>query len=166
VSVTTVFQRFHDDALTCWLNDRESFDERSHPDCDSIQLGVENVAVANLLARARNKKPCALHEDPLFQMIVGVVGTSVYDDGDYPRIISAEDVASASRMMDAVSHDDLRAVCDIDRLKRDCGEIEDTRWDLLGPNVLEDDLIPMFEQIRRFFHRAAEGKQKMVVSWF
>ena len=167
MSVTTVFRRFHDDALERWVNDREHFDERSHPDCESIQLGVELLAVADLVARAKNRPIQTLNKDFLFRFLVGIVGASVYDDGDYPRIINASDVARASRMMDEISPDELREVYDLDRLKADHLEIEEYGlWDALGPNVLDDHLMPMFEQIKRFFHRAAERKQQVVVSWF
>jgi hypothetical protein len=165
MSVTLVFRRFHEDAFNCWLNDRESFVEQNHLDCESIQLGVECMAVADLVARATNVQTCAPYKETLFEVIVGTFGVSVGDDGDYPRIINAEEVVSVSRMLSEISHEDLRGVCDIDRLKRDYLEMEDW-WEHFGPTVLEDRLIPMFETIRDFFHTAAERKQKIVVSWF
>jgi hypothetical protein len=167
MSVTTVFRCFHEDALRHWVKDREHFDEKSHPECESIQLGVELLAVADLVARARDRHTRRPLKAFLFRMIVGFVGTSVHGDGDYPRIVNAGDVARASRMMDEVSPADLRAVYDLERLKADYLEIEEYGlWDFLGPNVLDDHLIPMFERIKRFFHRAAERGQQVVVSWF
>jgi hypothetical protein len=167
MSVTTVFRCFHDDALEHWVNDREHFDERSHPDCESIQLGVELLAVADLVVRAKNRQVHTLHEDFLFRFLVGTIGGSVYDDGDYPGVINVSDVGRASKMMDEISPSDLREVFDLDRLKADHLEIEEYGlWDALGPNVLDDHLVPMFERIKRFFHRAAERKQQVVVSWF
>ena len=71
MSVTTVFRCFHADALQSWVDDREHFDEKSHPDCESIQLGVELLAVADLVARAKNRRPRALHKDFLYSFLVG-----------------------------------------------------------------------------------------------
>jgi hypothetical protein len=167
MSVTTVFRCFHDDALKHWVDDREHFDEKDHPECESIQLGVELLAVADLVAWARNRRPRALHEDFLFSFLVGTVGDSVYGDGDYPRGINTREVARASRMIDQITEDDLREVYALARLKAAHLEIEEYGlWDTLGPNVLDDHLIPMFERIKTFFHRAAEREQQVVVSWF
>jgi hypothetical protein len=167
MSVTTVFRCFHEDALKHWVGDREHFDEKDHPECESIQLGVELLAVADMVARARNRRPRALHKDFLFSFLVGTIGDSVYDDGDYPRIMNTRDVARASGMIDQISEEDLRAVYDLARLKADHLEIEEYGlWDTLGPSILDDHLIPMFEQIKTFFHRAAEREQQVVVSWF
>jgi hypothetical protein len=167
MSVTTVFRRFHEDALKHWVDDREHFDEQGHPECDSIQLGVELLAVADLVARARDRRPRALHKEFLFRFLVGFVGDSVYNDGDYPRIINARDVARAGGMIDRINADDLRGVYDLARLKADHLEIEEYGlWDALGPNVLDAHLIPMFENIKLFFHRATRREQQVVVSWF
>jgi Domain of unknown function (DUF1877) len=167
MSVTTVFRCFHEKTLEHWVNDREHFNEKNHPDCESIQLGVELLAVADLVARAKNRRPRALHKDFLFGLLVGFVGDSVYNDGDYPRVINARDVTRASRMIDRIGEEDLREVFDLARLKADHLEIEEYGlWDTLGPNILDDHLLPMFERIKRFFHRAAERKQRVVVSWF
>jgi hypothetical protein len=167
MSVTTVFRCFHDEALHSWVDDREHFDEKKHPDCESIQLGVELLAVADLIARAKGRRPRALHNDFLFGFLVGLVGDSVYNDGDYPRILNVRDVARASRRIDRIGEGDLREVFDLARLKADHPEIEDYGlWDLFGPNILDDHLIPMFERIKLFFHQAAERKQQVVVSWF
>jgi hypothetical protein len=160
MSVTQVFRCFHEDALSRWVNDREHFDEKNHPDCESIQLGVELLAVADLAGRARKRPIHTPNNEFLFKLIVGFIGPSVYEDGDYPRLISTEDVARASKLMDEISQSDLRAVYDLERLKADYLEIEEYGlWDYLGPNALEDHLIPMFEKIKRFFHRADQRKQ-------
>jgi hypothetical protein len=166
MSATLVFRCFHEDALKQWRKDREHFEEKSHPDCESIQPGVEHMAVADLAARVAHKQTQAPHTEFLFRIIVGIVGASVYRDGDYPRIISIRDVARASRMMGQISDADLRGVYDLDRLKADYGEIEEWLWDAFGPNVFDERLLPMFNEIKAFFHRAADRKQKIVVSWF
>jgi hypothetical protein len=167
MSVTTVFRCFHDDVLKHWINDREHFDEKNHPGCESIQLGVESLAVADLVARAKNKQSLTPLKDFLFNMIVGTIGTSVHDDGDYPRIINTGDVARANRLLSEIKPNDLREIYNLERLKADHLEIEEYGlWDLLGPNILDNHLIPMFERIGAFFHLAAERKQQVVVSWF
>lgn len=166
MSVTLVFRRFHDDALNCWRNDPESFDESDHPNCASIEMGVEHMAVADLVARALNPQTQAPYKEELYQVIVGTYGESAFADGDYPRIIAARDVARISRLLAKPSGADLRAVFDLGRLKADYLEIEDWLWDDLGPNVLDDRLLPMFEKIRSFFQQAAARKQSVVVSWF
>ena len=108
-----------------------------------------------------------MHKDFLYSFLVGLVRNFVYNDGNYPMIIAARDVARASRMIDRICEGDLREVIDLARLKADHLEIEEYGlWDALGPNILDDQLIPMFGRIKRFFHRAAERKQKVVVSWF
>lgn len=166
MSVTLVFTCLHDDALKKWVTDLEHFHEADHLDCESIQLTVEHMAVADLVARAKTKLARKPPDGFLFKLIVGTVGTSINHDGDYPRVITAKDVARANRMMAPITHTDLRAVYDLDRLKADCREIEDWLWEAFGPTVFDDRLIPMFVKIKGFFHRAAERKQKVVVSWF
>lgn len=166
MSVTTVFRCFHEDAFRDWRRDPEHFDEKDHPDCESIQLGVESLAVADLVARATNERTRSASGKFLSDMISGTVGTSVYRDGHDPSVIARSTVARASRMMNRIREADLRAVYDLNRLKAEIGEIEDWLWDAFGSTVLEDYLIPMFEKIRNLFQRAAERRQKLVVSWF
>lgn len=166
MSVTSVFTRLHDDALKKWVTDPENFHEADYLDCESIQLTVEHMAVADLVARAKTKLARKPADKFLFRLIVGTVGTSITHDGDCPRVITARDVARANRMMTQISGTDLRAVYDLDRLKADCREIEDWLWEAFGPTVLDDRLIPMFDKIKGFFYRAAERKQQVVVSWF
>src|SRR5262249_9277316 len=138
MSVTTVFRRLQDDALRSWLNNQDSFDEKAHPDSASIQLGVESMAVADLVARAINKKLDVPEESFLFRFITGTVGTSANHDGDQPRIITADQVSNASTKMDGFCADDLRSGYDLERLQREYPEIEEWRWEELGPDVLED----------------------------
>jgi hypothetical protein len=161
-----VFQRFHKPALDSWLLDEESFDKDEQPDCESIELGVEHVAVANLVARARNPQTNAPRHDPLYEVIVGTAGTSVHEDGDYPRIMTERDVATASIALDEITPEQLHRVFDRNTLKDECWEIEEWLWDHFGPRVLEKHLLPMLASISGFFRRAAERKQQVVVDWF
>lgn len=166
MSVTTVFVRLNDDTRRHWINNQETFDEKDHPNCEAIELGVESMAARDLAARAKKKNADDLHKDYLYRVLGGLKGMSIHDDGDFPRVISKEDVATVSEMMDGIDSNDLRRVYDIKRLKADYLEIEDWMWDDLGPNVLDEHLIPIFEETKAFFRRASESKQQIIVYWY
>ncbi len=149
MSVTLVFRCYHDD-----------------PACESIGLREEVMAVADMVCQAGEKQCTTGDWSILFDVLVGTFGTSVYDDGDTPRIIRVDEVADISRMLNEITPEGLREVYDLDRLKADCREISESQWEYLGPDVLEKHLIPMFEEIRGLFDRAAGRQQNIVVSWF
>jgi hypothetical protein len=148
------------------LHSRREFKNNTNVEINNNKSSF-NMSKADLVARAKNKQSLTPLKDFLFNMIVGTIGTSVHDHGDYPRIINTGDVAQAGRLLSEIKPNDLREVYNLERLKADYLEIEEYGlWDLLGPNIFDDHLIPMFERIRAFFHLAAERKQQVVVSWF
>jgi hypothetical protein len=159
MSVTTVFRRVSKDALDVLVSDPEQFAETDYSDCESIDFREEVLAVADLVARAGNSRF-------LFHVVGGSVGTSVYNDDQHPLLMNASEVAQAASMLDRIGPEDLRRVCDIARLKADHSEVAEWVWESFGPDPLGARLIPIFEEIQRFFHRAAQRQQQVVVSWF
>jgi uncharacterized protein DUF1877 len=164
MSVTQYYYRLNSDAVEHFREDRETFNGKDYPNTESIQIyGEECLLVSDLAAHAN--LPTSLGK-LVSDVILGFIGTSVYDNDDYPFLIDRETVAGASRAMNKIAHDDLQRACDLGRLKAKYLEVEDWLWEDWGPNVLEDRLIPQFDRIKGFLSRAAKRKQQVIVGWF
>jgi hypothetical protein len=163
VSVTQYYKRLGDDAVAHFRDNRETFAVADYPDCESVQMyGQECLLVGDLVAEAAG----APQRDLVSGAVSGFVGVPVYGDGNYPYLLERRTVMLASRALEALRPEDLRRVCDLDRLRVRYLEVEDWLWEDWGPNVFAEQLLPKFEMVRGLYRRAAERNQHVVIGWF
>jgi hypothetical protein len=164
VSVTISYYRVGDAPLEHLRRTGEWFRFEDHPDTENLQTyGEECMLVGDLITEATT----GLAESKLVSGAVsGFAGVSLFDNDDFPYLIDPGTVAHASRLLEQLSPEDLRRLCDLGRLKARYLEVEEWLWEDWGPNVLDRLLLPRFELIRGLYRRAVDRKQHMIVSWF